>query len=166
MSVIATGPVKIKAVDVGDTPSPAVAIVYGCKFTGGLEAEKFADLTVRTSLLKGSPLVMRGNRILLFDANRVESGRLDFEQPKPGLFKGTKITKCDFLSRTVRLFAPADPAGGETLLLDKCWFAGATDADEIAKILEDASDDPKNNVKARAKSPSDRPNGAVEPDED
>lgn len=164
MSLQTNGKVILRAVDADGTANAALGLVYGCRIRQGLEIENFSDLTVRTSLLKGSPMRLKDNRTLLFDGNRVESSKLEIEQSKAGQFKGTKFTKCDLYGPTVRLFAPADPSLGDPVVLDKCWFEGQTDAAEIAKRIEDAADDPKNNVKAKARSPSDRPNDFVKAD--
>lgn len=160
MSLQTSKKVRIRGASVSDEASTAYGMVYTCRLHGGLEAENFGDLTVRTSLLSGSPVVLKNNRTLLVDGNRVESS-LTIEHTQAGQFKGTTFTKCDLLTSTLRFFAPADPAKGDTLILDKCWFQGETDADAIGKIVQDSADDPQNNVKVKVKNPLERPHDFV-----
>ena len=164
MSVLNTDKIRIRGQDPPNGKNAAYGMVYGCKLTDGLEAENFADLTVRTTLLAGSPLRLKDNRLLLFDGNLVESV-LTIEHAQAGQFKGTTFTKCDIAATSLRFFAPADPAKSDSLLLDKCWFNGVTDAAGIAKVVEDAADDPKNNVKVKAKNPMERPHEFVKRNE-
>jgi hypothetical protein len=155
---VSTGPVvRIRGVDEDGKRNRLYAMVYAGTITG-LEVENVDDLTVRGVKLKGSPLTLRGNRTLVFDGNRVEGGPLVLEQPGAGLFRATQVTKCDFLGGTVRCFAPAEAGKSDRVVLDKCWFAGETDPDAIAKFVEDREDDPSNGVKVVVKNPMERPN--------
>ena len=154
---VTTGPaVRIRGVDGEAGRNRVYAMVYGGTLTG-LEVENVDDLTVRGALLKGSPLRLRDNRILVFDGNRVEGASLAFEHAEAGLFKGTQVTKCDLLCSTVRFFAPATAGKSDRVILDKCWFGGETNVDAIMKVVEDRDDDPANNVKVLVKSPTERP---------
>lgn len=152
MSVL-TGPVvRLRGVDVGDKPNRVYGSIRTSKLNG-LVVENIGDLTVRANVLKGSPLEFRDNRTLVFDGNRVEGGTLVLEHSEPGRFKKTKFTKCDLFCERIRFFAPAHPRKSDRVILDKCWFQGETDPKAIAKIVEDASDDPANNVRVTLKKP-------------
>jgi len=164
MSVLGNAKVRLVGVDLPSGPNKVEAMVYGCKLTGALEVELIHDLVVRSTLLEGSPMLLKGNRTLLFDSNRVQDGTLVLEQPLAGAFKGTTFTKCDLYVSALRIFAPAEPGKSDAVTLDKCWFQVGTDADAIAKVVEDAADDPKNGVKVRVKNPQERPYDFVKDD--
>jgi hypothetical protein len=164
MSVIGSFGARIKGVDPESGTNRVQAMVYVCKLTGGLEIENVYDVVVRSTLLGGTPMLLRGNRTLLFDSNRVSASPLVIEQPRIGEFGGTTITKCDFHMQTLRIFSPAEEGKGDVVALDKCWFSAGTDADAIGKVIEDAADDPKNGVKVRLKNPNAKPHNIVEDD--
>jgi hypothetical protein len=158
MSLNASKPVRLRGVDINGKANKVYGSIRTCNLDS-LVVENVADLTVRHCKLKGPTLKFSDNRILVFDGNRVEAATLIVEHARAGFFKKTKVTKCDLLCGTIRFFAPADPKKSDRVIFDKCWFAGEMDLEKIAEVIEDAEDDPKNNVKITLKKPMKRRHG-------
>ena len=128
--------------------SPLVVNIRGCTskevpggFMGGLTVSGARDVTVRSSRLAGAKTTFLDNRAITFDANKVNSGVLEFKQSAPGRMSKTKLQKCDIYSTQVVLYAPASKGKKERVTIDKCWFKGLLKKQEIlAKVIKDADD--------------------------
>ena len=149
-------PLRVRGADVDGKPNRLKAVVRGSSFWG-MEAVNVADLTVRINTFRADPLVFRDCAVLQFDGNKVEAKELSILQSKAGGFAKTQIMKCDIYSKRIVLRSPADTRAADKVTLVNCWFEGITDREAIAARLQDAADDPANNVRASALNPQERP---------
>jgi hypothetical protein len=114
---------------------------------GGLEVDGGDDVTIQLSRIGGSLCSVKnwGQR-LIFDGNKVNSGKLEFAHRKAGSYQRVQCAKLDIYSTEVSAFAPADPVQKDTFSMDRCWFKGYEDPKAILeKVIKDGADDPKAN---------------------
>jgi hypothetical protein len=117
-------------------------------FEGGLLVSGFHNATIRNCHVGGARAEFVDCSALTLDANRFDSRMLVLRNTKPGLFKGTKLQKCDIYTKEVVFFCPRDKRR-ETVLIDKCWFDGHTSIKDIqAEVIKDAADDKTSGVAA------------------
>lgn len=159
MSVQCGSVLRIRGVAPEGKRNRAEASIRTSSLRGGIEITGVEDVTMRGNALRGTTVLFKDVEKLAFDANKVESGTLAFEQSVAGRFRKTKIDKCDLLCATLRVFAPVGEKTRETVVIQKCWFGGVLDEDELAEIVQDREDDETNAVKVRIKKPSKRPIG-------
>jgi hypothetical protein len=150
------GALRLRGTDAAAKPNRLKAVVRGCTFQG-MEARNVADLTVRINTFRSDPLLFTDVPVLSFDGNKVEARELRIEHTKAGGFARTQVMKCDLYAKRLTFRAPADPANGDALVLDKCWFEGKTDPKEIAERIHDAAGDPSNGVRVTVQNPQERP---------
>jgi hypothetical protein len=151
-----SGPLRIRGTSAEGKPNRLKAVVRGSTFYG-MEASGVADLTVRINTIRSNPAVFRDCGAFQFDGNKVEAKEISFLQSKPGGFARTEVKKCDLYSPRIVFRAPADPKVGDTVTLVNCWFEGVVDREGIAARIQDAADDPGNNVRATVQNPQKRP---------
>ena len=133
-------------------------------FEEGLLVSGFHKATIRNCRVAGAKSEFVDCSALTFDANRVDSRVLALRNTKPGLFKGTKLQKCDVYAKEVVFFSPRGK-GRETVLIDKCWFSGHTRVKDIlAQVIKDAADDEKCGVAAHFVKLKRRPLGFADRD--
>lgn len=114
---------------------------------GGFESDGGDDVTIQLSRIGGALCAVRnwGQR-LIFDGNKVNSGKLVFSHRKAGQYQRVQCAKLDVYSDEVSASAPADPNLKDTFTMDRCWFKGLADPREVfAKVIKDGEDDPTAN---------------------
>lgn len=132
------GTVKLSAIGCF-APSIYFGRLHG--FEAGLVVSGIRKATIRNCRVGGAKSEFVDCSALTFDGNRVDSALLAFRNTKPGLFRGTKLQKCDVYAKEVVFFGPRDKKR-EVVLLDKCWFRGHTRVKDIqADVIKDAGDD-------------------------
>ncbi len=124
------------------------------------------DVTFRHTQMKGG-LHLHNVTKATVDGCDVTS-TLAVRQGKDDVFKGLKISKCNFYGPAMVMLArPSNPdAKAEKVRLDKCcWVtesgAGLLKADQIAEYISDGEDEPDHKVKARVTAPAKRPHQLV-----
>lgn len=128
----------------------------GGGFVGGLSVQGVHKPTVRATRIAGGRCEFVDCPGTTFDGNKVNSNLLSFQNTVPGLFKGTKLQKCDIYSPRVSFRAPK--GGKETVVIDKCWFRGLTKKKDILeRVIRDSGDDPENGVTVKFRKINTRP---------
>jgi hypothetical protein len=132
----------------------------GLGFGGGLEVDGGNDVTIQLSRIGGSLCSVKnwGQR-LIFDGNKVNSGKLEFSHRKAGQYQRVQCAKLDVYSFEVDVSAPKETGQTDTFVMDRCWFKGLADPKEVlAKVIKDGEDDPeKNGVRVHLPKVNDRP---------
>ncbi len=125
----------------------------------GIEVHGFNDVTVRHCQVEGAA-VFKNNALVVFDGNHVLTVQLDFEHADPKLMKKLKVTKNDFITGPIRVFAPLAAGKKTSVIFQKCFYGGVTDLKKIdAEWLTDRDDDPENAVKVIVKKAAKRAHG-------
>ena len=158
MTISSGSPVVLTGVDVGDRKCKAQASVRTCKLNG-IKIENFADVTLRSNLLRSSPVQFTDNRVFMFDSNRVDAGAMTFRSTEPKGLKKLKFTKNDLFCLNITFFAPRVGKSRSRVILDKCYFGGTTDPDKIAEVIKDGEDDEANGTRVLVKKAMKRPHG-------
>lgn len=111
-------------------------------FEKGLFLTAVPDVLVRNCRVAGDRTEFIDCEKLTFDGNKVNSAELIFKQTQPGCFKDTKVQKSDMYTGKIVFEAPSGKQRDQ-VPVDKCWFHGMTNRDEIAeKVIKDGNDDP------------------------
>ena len=134
-----TGAIKIVAAPLPEKRAAVKALLNTSNLDRALHVEGLTSLVVRACNVNGQSVRFLDCAVLTFDANVVKGKLIVFEQSRPGQFKKTKLQKSDFHKTSTVLFkAPRVAAKKDKIPVDKCWFEGVTDKDEIlAKFLRD-----------------------------
>lgn len=126
-------------------------------FHRGLKVEAVPDVLVRGSWLANAKYEFEDCARLTFDGNTLVGSHAAFRQTSAGGFRRTKITKCDFHDGRITFHAPPGPRQ-DKVILDKCWFAGKTDPDDIlGSMVQDGTGDPACGVKVVLRKTNERP---------
>ncbi len=162
-----SGEVRIRGVPAsGKKRSTARVKLLGCGgiddgpygFRSGVFLTGLTKAVVRNCGVGGYKSEFIDCKALMFDGNLVTSSSLTFRNPDAALFKGTKLLKNDIYSTSVVFSAPL---GKKRVVVpvDKCWFRGVTDPEEIHELISDGRDDPKVGVVVKLRRLSEKVHG-------
>jgi hypothetical protein len=162
-SVCADNPTRIRCVPpAGKDRDQVKVFIRGCDqnprhkctphggrvgLVGGLEVHGGDDVTIQLSRIGGSLCSVRdwGQR-LIFDGNKVNSGKLEFSHVKAGQYQRVQCANCDVYSSEVSVSAPPDPKVKDMFTMDRIWFKGIADPKEVQeKVIRDGADAPDKN---------------------
>jgi hypothetical protein len=166
------GPVLIKGAPDGKSGSKVKIDINHCcgkdtdkqldlkaGFFAGLRIERAPSVLLRGSWLTGGSYEFEDCEKLTFDGNTVVMAQTAFRQTSAGKFRRTKVTKCDFHDGKVTFHAPAG-SRADKVIVEKCWFAGMTDDDDIrAKMVQDGTGNEECGVKVVLRKTNERPLG-------
>lgn len=113
----------------------------------GLEIDSAAEIDIGSSHVAGDLFAVRDWRgRFLFNGNKVEAARVEWKAPEPGRMGKIQCARCDFYVKEILVYAPPKPGVGDSFTMDRCWFRGITDPDEVQlKVIRDGSDVPQGN---------------------
>jgi len=160
-------PVVVRGVDPeGSTGNRVRLVARGCAggagnigFGGGIVVENVDDVVLQFSRMGGALTAVRNwGTVFRFDANKVNSGTLEFSHGRAGKLPKATVVKCDIYSQRVVAKAPADAAVKDVLVLERCWFRGETDPKVLtSKIVTDGAGDAANGARIAFGKINDRP---------